>query len=162
MLATGTRAPEFTLPDQTGRDRTLTELLSGGLAILYFYPADFTPGCTREACAFRDMHAQIARTGMTIVGISPQAPATHAAFRNKYQLPFDLLSDQDKSVIKMYGANGPLGFGVRRITYLIDSGRRIRASVKAHFAISKHEDFIRRALLLRQASMVAKPAAKEF
>ena len=74
MLRAGERAPEFTLPDETGTDRSLTELLSSGAIILYFYPSDFTPGCTRQACAFRDLHAEIQKAGLRVVGISPQSP----------------------------------------------------------------------------------------
>ena len=114
MLAFGSRAPEFTLPDETGTERSLTELLSSGAIVLYFYPADFTPGCTRQACVLRDLHDEIQRAGLRVVGISPQSPESHAKFRDKYQLPFELLSDQQKTVIKMYGLNGPLGLGVRR------------------------------------------------
>ena len=75
MLNVGERAPEFTLPDETGTDRSLTELLSSGAIILYFYPADFTPGCTRQACAMRDLNSEIQKAGLRIVGISPQSPA---------------------------------------------------------------------------------------
>ena len=126
MIKAGERAPEFTLPDETGRDRSLTELLSAGAIVLYFYPADFTPGCTRQACVLRDLHAEIESAGLRVVGISPQSPNSHARFRAKYQLPFVLLSDEQKTVIKMYGVNGPLGIAVRRASYLIDSSRRIR------------------------------------
>ncbi len=126
MLKAGERAPEFTLPDDTGTDRSLTELLSSGAIVLYFYPADFTPGCTRQACVFRDLHEEVQRAGLRVVGISPQSPESHAKFRAKYNLPFVLLSDQHKAVVKMYGVNGPLGIGVRRASYLIDGGRRIR------------------------------------
>ena len=152
MLKVGERAPEFTLPDHTGRDRSLTELLSGSAIVLYFYPADFTPGCTRQACALRDLHAEIQHAGLTVVGVSPQSPESHTRFRDKYKLPFVLLSDEQKTVVKMYGVNGPLGFGVRRATYLIDAGRKIRDAVLADFRIRAHEDFIRKAVMLRQAA----------
>jgi peroxiredoxin Q/BCP len=152
MLKAGERAPEFTLPDETGTDRSLTELLSTGAIILYFYPSDFTPGCTRQACAFRDLHANIERAGLRVVGISPQSPASHAKFREKHRLPYVLLSDEHKTVIKMYGLNGPLGLGVRRATYLIDGSRRVRGAVLADFLIGRHADFVRKAVLLRAAS----------
>src|SRR5271169_3203566 len=119
MLKAGERAPEFTLPDDTGTDRSLTELLSSGAIILYFYPADFTPGCTREACMLRDVHDEILQVGLTVAGVSPQGPERHREFREKYKLPFTLLCDVEKFVIKMYDVNGPLGLGVRRGTYLI-------------------------------------------
>jgi peroxiredoxin Q/BCP len=146
MLRVGTRAPEFTLPDQDGRDMSLSTLLNRGSLILYFYPADFTTGCTRQACTIRDLHKEILRVGLTVAGISPQRSGRHLAFRKRYQLPFTLLSDPGKSVIQMYGVNGPLGFGVRRATFLIDPARNIRATVLADFRIGQHAAFIRRVL----------------
>jgi len=148
MLAIGGRAPEFTLPDQDEQSVSLSTLLRNGPLILYFYPADFTPGCTREACSIRDLHTEIQQVGLDVAGISPQPPASHRAFREKYQLPFTLLSDVDKFVIRMYDVLGPLGFGVRRATYLIDQARYIRAAVLADFRIAQHEAFIRRAVAL--------------
>ena len=148
MLAIGSRAPEFTLPDQDDRNVSLTTLLNRGPLVLYFSPADFTPGCTREACMLRDLHAEILSAGLSVAGVSPQAPDRHAEFREKYNLPFTLLADVEKFVIKMYDVNGPLGLGVRRVTYLIDQARVIRAGVKADFRIAQHEDFVRKATLL--------------
>ncbi len=152
MLKAGERAPEFTLPDDTGTDRSLTELLSSGAIILYFYPADFTPGCTRQACTLRDLNSEIQKAGLRIVGISPQNPQSHAKFREKHRLPFVLLSDEHKTVVKMYGLNGPLGIGVRRATFLIDGSRRVRDAVLADFLVGRHADFVRKAILLRAAS----------
>jgi len=149
MLQAGERAPEFTLPDETGMDRSLTELLRAGAIVLYFYPTDFTPVCTRQACVLRDLHAEIERAGLRVVGVSPQSPQSHAKFKAKHQLPFVLLSDEQKTVVKMYGVNGPLGIGVRRGTYLIDTSRRIRDAVLADFKISRHADFVRKAVMLR-------------
>jgi thioredoxin-dependent peroxiredoxin len=152
MLAIGGRAPEFTLPDQDGESVSLSTLLRNGPLILYFYPADFTHGCTREACAIRDLHDEIQQTGLDVAGVSPQSPASHRAFREKYQLPFRLLSDVEKTVIRMYEVLGPLGIGVRRATYLIDQARYIRAAVLADFRISQHEEFVRRAIALSAGS----------
>lgn len=148
MLAMGGRAPEFTLPDQDENNVSLSTLLRHGSLILYFYPADFTPGCTREACALRDLHSEILQAGLDVAGVSPQDPARHRAFREKYRLPFTLLSDVDKSVIRMYEVRGPLGFGVRRATYLIDQARYIRGAVLADFRIAEHEDFVRKAVAM--------------
>jgi len=148
MLAIGSRAPEFTLPDQDDHTVSLSNLLNRGSVILYFYPADFTPGCTREACMLRDMHGEISKGGLIVAGVSPQSPERHKEFREKYQLPFTLLSDVEKFVIKMYEVNGPIGLGVRRATYLIDQARQIKGAVLADFRISQHEDFIRKATLL--------------
>lgn len=146
MLKVGTRAPEFTLPDQDEREISLSTLFNRGPLILYFYPADFTTGCTRQACSIRDLHAQILRAGLSVAGVSPQRSARHLAFRERYQLPFTLLSDPEKSVIQMYDVNGPLGFGVRRATFLIDPARYIRGAVLADFRIGQHMALIRRAL----------------
>lgn len=148
MLAIGARAPEFTLPDQDGHNVSLSTLLRHGPLILYFYPADFTPGCTREACALRDLHGEILQAGLDVAGVSPQDGASHRAFRERHRLPFTLLSDVDKSVIRMYDVRGPLGFGVRRATYLIDQARYIRAAVLADFRIAEHEDFVRKAVAM--------------
>jgi peroxiredoxin Q/BCP len=148
MLAMGGRAPEFTLPDQDEQSVSLSTLLRNGPLILYFYPADFTPGCTREACSIRDLHSELQQVGLDVAGLSPQTPASHRAFREKYQLQFTLLSDVEKFVIRMYDVRGPLGIGVRRATYLIDQARYIRAAVLADFRIAQHEAFIRRAVAL--------------
>lgn len=146
MLPVGARAPEFTLPDQDGNDRSLSSLLNGGPLILYFYPADFTPGCTREACAIRDLYHEIRQLGLNVAGVSPQSPDSHSRFRARNHLPFTLLCDQEKLVARMYEVNGPLGIGVRRATFLIDPTRRITAAVRADFRIGRHEAFIREAL----------------
>src|SRR3954470_23189674 len=146
MLDIGDRAPEFTLPDQDGHDISLTSLLKDGAAILYSYPADFPPGCTREACSIRDIHREISRAGLIVAGISPQSPESHKRFREKHSLPFTLLSDEGKEVIKLFRVNGPLGFWVQRVTFLIDQNRNIKGRVKAHFSIGEHEAFIRKAI----------------
>jgi peroxiredoxin Q/BCP len=156
MLDTDDKAPEFTLPDQNGHDVSLTGLLAGGPVILYFYPADFTPGCTREACSIRDIHRELTRAAITVAGISPQSPDSHRRFREKHNLPFTLLADEKKEVIKMFGVNGPLGFWVQRVTYLVDQNRVIKGRVKAHFSIGEHEDFIKNALELRKNAVLAR------
>jgi peroxiredoxin Q/BCP len=152
MIKVGERAPEFTLPDETGIDRSLTQLLSLGALVLYFYPADFTPGCTRQACLLRDLQSELDRADLRIVGISPQSPSSHAKFKSQYNLRYVLLSDVQKTVIKMYGLDGPLGIGVRRASYLIDGSRRIRDAVLADFRIGRHEQFVRKAIMLRTAN----------
>jgi peroxiredoxin Q/BCP len=154
MLDTDDKAPEFTLPDQNGHDISLTALLKDGPAILYFYPADFTPGCTREACSIRDLHRELTRAGITVAGISPQSSESHKRFREKHNLPFTLLADEGKQVIKMFGVNGPLGFWVQRVTFLIDQNRTIKGRVKAHFSIDEHEEFIKQAIAVRKAAAV--------
>ena len=146
MLKTGDRAPDFTLPDQDGHEITLSALLADGPLVLYFYPADFTPGCTKEACTIRDLHDEIAAAGMRVVGISPQDAASHARFRDKYGLQFTLLADPGKAVVKAYGVDGPLGIGVRRATFLLGADGVVRDAVLADIRIGRHEDFIRAAI----------------
>jgi len=152
MLKTGDRAPDFTLPDQDGREITLSALLADGPLVLYFYPADFTPGCTKEACTIRDMHDEIAAAGMRVVGISPQDAASHARFRDKYGLQFTLLADPGKAVVKAYGVDGPLGIGVRRATFLVGADGAVRDAVLADIRIGRHEEFIRAAITAAPAS----------
>jgi peroxiredoxin Q/BCP len=103
----------------------------------------------------RDLHAEIVNAGLRVVGISPQSPQSHARFKEKYQLPFVLLADEQKTVTKMYGLNGPLGIGVRRASYLIDGSRRIRGAVLADFRIGRHAEFVRKAVMLRAANPTA-------
>ncbi len=144
MLKPGTPAPAFTLPDQDGNDVRLADLLAHGAVLLYFYPADFTPGCTREACGLRDRFPAVRAAGVTIAGISPQSPASHRRFREHHALPFTLLADEDKRVIRLYDCDGPFGIGVRRATYLIDPNGIVRDAVLADFRIGRHMDFIAR------------------
>ena len=153
MLKVGESAPEFTLPGQDGEDVSLTDRLHQGPVLLYFYPADFTSVCTKEACTIRDLHNDIMNVGIQVLGISPQDTESHKRFADKYELPFTLLSDEDKTVIKMYGVNGPLGFGVRRATYLVHPDRRIKGALLADFNILRHEGFIKKAIMLREAAI---------
>ncbi|MDW8259985.1 MAG: peroxiredoxin [Gammaproteobacteria bacterium] len=146
MLPIGATAPDFTLPDENDTPVRLSALLGTGPLILYFYPADFTPGCTREACALRDLHDELSRTPLAVCGVSPQSTASHRRFKAKYRLPFRLLSDPDKTVIRLYGCDGPFGFGVRRASYLIGRDGRIEAAVLADFFISEHERFFKQVI----------------
>ena len=148
MLAIGGRAPEFTLPDQDDNSVSLSTFLRRSPLVLYFYPADFAPACTREACAMRDLHADLERAGLQVAGVSPQPPARHREFRERHRLPFTLLADTDKAVARMYDVVGPLGIGVRRATYVIDQARHIRDAVLADFRLGRHEALVRRAIAL--------------
>jgi peroxiredoxin Q/BCP len=150
VLQSGSIAPPFCLPDQDGRQRALADWLRRGPLILYFYPADFTPGCTREACMVRDLHARLAALGLDVVGISPQDVDSHRRFRELHGLPFDLLSDADKAVARLYDVDGPFGLGVRRSTYLVDPDGVIRDGVVADLRIGPHEEFIRNALAVAE------------
>jgi peroxiredoxin Q/BCP len=149
MLKKGDKAPAFTLPDQQGKPRKLTELLGGEALILYFYPADFTPGCTKEACDLRDLHTQILGAGLRVVGISPQSAESHQKFSQQHSLPFTLLSDEDKTVIRAYGVDGPLGIGVRRATFLIDAKQKVLDAVLADLRIGRHREFVEAAIAAR-------------
>jgi thioredoxin-dependent peroxiredoxin len=151
MLRVGELAPDFALPDQDGRTRRLPELLGGGPLILYFYPADFTPGCTREACDLRDIHGLILSAGLRVVGISPQSPESHRQFMKRHSLPFTLLSDEPKTAIQAYDVDGPLGIGVRRATFLIDRDRRIVDAVLADLRVGRHLEFVQRTIDVRES-----------
>jgi peroxiredoxin Q/BCP len=146
MLHIGDLAPDFELPDQNGQPVRLSRVLVRGAVLLYFYPADFTPVCTREACAFRELQPQLEHHDLTVIGISPQGPTSHERFRQRHALPFTLLSDPDKRVIRAYGCEGLLGFGVKRISYLIGRDGRVQASVHAAFRIDRHIGLARRML----------------
>jgi thioredoxin-dependent peroxiredoxin len=145
MLKIGDRAPDFELNDHQGRRLSLAGLLKDGPLVLYFYPADFTPACTKEACMFRDAHQELAGRGIRVVGINASQTSRHARFAGAYSLPFPLLSDPDRKVIRSYGASGLFGF-VKRITYLIGKDGRILDVVHADFRVSEHKDFVSRAL----------------
>jgi thioredoxin-dependent peroxiredoxin len=146
MLENGSIAPEFTLQDQDGTTHTLKSLLATGPLILYFYPADFTPGCTKEACSFRDLQQELLKAKLRVVGISPQDVASHKRFAEKHGLNFTLLADPAKVAVKAYDVDGPLGFGVRRGTYLISQDGVIRDSVLADLRIGAHESFVQNAI----------------
>ena len=146
MLQPGTQAPSFTLSDADGEPVTLEDLIAEGPLVLYFYPADFTPGCTKEACAIRDIHDDLIASGLRIVGVSPQDGDSHQRFAARHTLPFPLLSDPDKTAVRAYDVDGPLGFGVRRGTYLIDGDGVIVDAVMADIAIARHLEFIERAM----------------
>jgi peroxiredoxin Q/BCP len=131
MLEPGQPAPDFTLPDQDGRPVSLSSR-RGSKVVLYFYPKDDTPGCTKEACAFRDARADYEKLGAQVLGISPDTAASHRKFADKYGLPFTLLADPDKTVCQAYGVwkektlYGKKSMGVERTTVLIDENGVIR------------------------------------
>lgn len=152
MLEPGAKAPDFILPNEQGEEVSLSDMLANYPLILYFYPADFTPGCTKEACSFRDMHDDILSVGLRVIGVSPQDPASHKKFKEKYELPFTLLSDPDKVAIRMYDVDGPFGVGVRRATYLVTQGARIQAALQADVLINRHKEFIEKAIILRETA----------
>ncbi len=115
MVKVGDLAPAFTLPDQDGNMQSLSKYL-GAYALIYFYPKDDTPGCTKEACAIRDAWSDFKSVGISVIGISADPIDSHKVFRTKYKIPFTLLSDRDKTIIAEYGAKG---IGTKRISYLL-------------------------------------------
>ncbi len=125
MLEIGTKAPDFTLPNQDGKEVSLSDFL-GKKVILYFYPRDNTPGCTKQACAFAQANEELEQLGAAVIGISKDSAASHRKFADKYELPFLLLSDPELKVIQQYGVwqekklYGKVSMGVVRSTYLID------------------------------------------
>ena len=125
MLEIGTKAPEFTLPDQNGEMRSLSDY-RGQKVILYFYPKDMTSGCTKQACGFGEMYPQFQEKGAVVLGVSKDSVASHKRFKEVYGLPFTLLSDTEKEVIQAYDVwkekkhYGKVSMGVVRTTYLID------------------------------------------
>ena len=132
MLQIGDRAPNFTLKDKDGRDVSLSDFL-GKRVVIYFYPKDNTPGCTRQACAFAGRLSEFERRGVTVVGVSKDSVASHQKFAEKYNLPFLLLSDPDRVAIEAYGVwqekrmAGKVGMGVVRTTFVIDENGVIAA-----------------------------------
>lgn len=152
MLDVGARAPDFLLTDHDRKEVSLSDLVQNGPLILYFYPADFTPGCTKEACSIRDIHNDIKSVGLQVAGVSPQNAKSHTRFREEHDLPFILLSDEDKVAIKMYDVDGPFGVGVRRATFLISQDRIIKDAVMADVFIGRHEEFIKKAIILRETA----------
>jgi len=130
MLAAGSRAPAFTLPADDG-GRVSLKALKGKTVVLYFYPKDDTPGCTTEACEFRDNWRAVTAAGAVVLGVSADGPGSHRKFRKKHELPFALLADEDHAVAEAYGAWGEKSmygrkyFGVLRTTFIIDPAGRI-------------------------------------
>ena len=130
MLEAGNKAPNFTLNDKDGNTHSLTDFL-GKKVVVYFYPKDNTPGCTRQACAFAGAFAEYKNMGVEVIGISKDSTASHAKFAEKYSLPFILLSDPELEAIKAYGVwqekklYGKVSMGVVRTTYLIDAAGNI-------------------------------------
>ncbi len=125
MLQAGTKAPEFSLPDQDGKLHTLSEY-KGRKVILYFYPKDNTPGCTKQACGFSELYPQFEEKGAVVLGVSRDSVASHKKFQEKYALGFTLLSDPELACIQAYDVwqekknYGKVSMGVVRTTYLID------------------------------------------
>jgi peroxiredoxin Q/BCP len=150
MIKEGKAAPDFTLPSSDGGEVSLKGL-KGKTVVLYFYPKDDTPGCTREACAFRDTQAKIKKTGAVVYGVSPDSVASHEKFRAKYKLNFPLLADADKAVARRFGAFGEKVLygkkvtGMIRSTFIID-GEGVVRKVFPRVRVDGHAEQVLEAL----------------
>ncbi|MCE9593867.1 MAG: thioredoxin-dependent thiol peroxidase [Planctomycetes bacterium] len=160
-LAVGAAAPAFEL-ESTGGKRVSLSGLKGKKVVLYFYPKDDTPGCTREACGFRDESAPLKKAGAVVLGVSKDTLASHAKFRAKYELPFELLSDPDNAVAKNYGAFGKKILygkeivGTIRSTFLIDEAGKV-AAIWSPVKVDGH---VEKVLAAVKGEAPAKSAAK--
>jgi peroxiredoxin Q/BCP len=137
-IQAGDEAPDFTLPAQSGEPVRLHDRIGERVIVLYFYPKDNTPGCTAEACAFRDSHEIFADAGAEVIGVSSDSVARHTAFAERHQLPFTLLSDQGGRVRKSYGVPTVLGVLPGRVTYVIDREGTVRNVFSSMTQIDQH------------------------
>ena len=146
----GRPAPDFTLSTDSGEPLTLSDL-RGRTVVLYFYPKDDTPGCTKQACGLRDVYGELQERGATVLGVSPDTEASHVAFKDKYGLPFTLLADPRHEVAELYGvwveknAYGKTSMGIKRSTFVIDTDGNV---AKAMLGVSPdgHADKVLAAL----------------
>jgi peroxiredoxin Q/BCP len=137
-LAPGDRAPEFSLPDANGRSVRLADFRGKRAVVLYFYPKDDTPGCTKEACGFRDSYEEFTAAGAEVIGVSSDSGASHQGFARKHKLPFTLLSDRDGTVRKQYGVPATLGLLPGRVTFVIDRAGVVRHVFNSQLAATRH------------------------
>jgi peroxiredoxin Q/BCP len=137
-IQVGDKAPDFTLPSQAGEQVRLSDRLGERIVVLYFYPKDETPGCTKEACAFRDSYEVFAEAGAEVIGVSSDSVDKHAAFAGHHELPFTLLSDQGGQVRKSYAVPATLGLLPGRVTYVIDRAGTVRHVFSSQTNIGRH------------------------
>ena len=131
-------APDFSLPSTSGQQFKLSRDLDNQPGIIYFYPKDFTPGCTQEACSFRDSFSFFRDLNITVIGISRDSVESHQKFKEQHRLPFDLLSDSNGKVAEAYQALVPFLKVVRRVTYLLNTNHKIAAVYENMFGAEKH------------------------
>ena len=146
MLKVGDLAPEFSAQDQHGKNLTLSGLLERGRLVLYFYPRDFTPVCTAQACTFRDASTELGSLSANVVGVSGDAVDSHQRFAEKHSVPFSLIADPERRIIKPYRASLPLINHTLRVTYVIDTNRRILGAFHHEFSAAKHLEDVQRVL----------------
>ena len=145
MLSVGDVAPDFSGEDQHGKRVSLSSLLERGKLVIYFYPKDFTPVCTAQACTFRDATSELAELGSNVVGVSGDTAESHQRFGSAHSVPFSLLPDPEHRIIKAYGASWLFG-RTRRVTYVIDTNRRILGAFHHELSAAKHLSDVKRLL----------------
>ncbi|MFP6739753.1 MAG: peroxiredoxin [Planctomycetota bacterium] len=146
MLNKGDKAPDFELGDENGELVRLSDLLSDGPVLVYFYPKDFTSVCTRQACRVRDNYERIEEAGLQVIGINSEKSEKHARFRKHHELPFRLLVDPERLVARAWKALGPFGLYTARVSYLVGTDRVIKDAVRADLRLGPHERLIEQAL----------------
>jgi peroxiredoxin Q/BCP len=139
-LSVGDKAPDFTLPSASGEPLTLSHLYAKHAVVLYFYPKDDTPGCTVEACSFRDRYEDFAKAGAEVVGISSDSAASHEMFATKHNLPMKFVADVGGKVRALYGVKATLGLVPGRATFIIDRQGVIRHTFVSQLRFSKHAE----------------------
>ena len=141
MIRIGDKIPEFTLQNQDGEPVNIQDIIGKKTVVLYFYPKDDTPGCTKEACSFRDQYTVFQDLGCEVIGISSDAPKAHKEFAIKYKLPFPLLADQKKEVRTLFGVPSSfLGLLPGRVTYIIDTEGIVRGIFNSQLNATQHID----------------------
>lgn len=137
-IKVGDKAPDFTLPDANGNNVSLSDFLGNKSVVVYFYPKDDTPGCTKESCAFRDSYEVFKEMGAEVIGISGDSTDSHQKFASKYQLPFILLSDSDNKVRKLFGVPATMFILPGRVTYVIDKEGIVRHIFDSQLDFNAH------------------------
>ncbi len=137
-VGVGSKAPYFTLPSQSGEMVSLKDFLDRKPVVLFFYPKDDTPGCTKEACAFRDVYEEFSKLDAEVVGISSDSVESHRSFAKKHGLPFTLLSDEGGKVRKLYGVSNTFGLFPGRVTYVIDENGVVRHIFSSQLGAKRH------------------------
>ncbi len=140
MLQVGDRAPDFSLPDQTGKLVKLSDFLGKQHVVLFFYPKDNTPGCTAQSCSFRDNYSEFKKNGAQVLGISADSSDSHQSFASQYSLPFPLLSDDKGSASKLFGVGKWLGLLPNRVSFVIDQKGIIRHVFSSQLNATRHVD----------------------
>jgi len=143
----GDKGPDFTLPSQIGDNVTLSEFFGKKNVVLYFYPKDESPGCTKEACTFRDNYEQLANLGAEVLGISGQSVESHKSFAMHYGLPFILLADVDNKVRELYGVHSTMGIIPGRVTYIIDKKGVVRQVFVSQTQAQRHVEEAKKTLM---------------